>query len=67
MHENETIETFATWYIAVFDNYHVKYPDHKGNRLGYKGKVLIILPPDYLFPEVVEIYIWDEGKIGRIA
>ncbi len=47
------------WYMAVFDNYQTEYP-------GYEGKVLIILPTHDLYPEIVEIYVWDEGKITRI-
>jgi len=58
-YENETRDTFDTWYIAVFDDYQTNYP-------GYEGKVLVVLPTHYLYPEIVEIYVWDEGKITRI-
>jgi len=58
-YENETIDQFDTWYIAVFDDYQTEYP-------GYDGKVLVILPTYDLYPEIVEIYVWDEGKITRV-
>ena len=34
-YENETIDQFDKWFIAVFDNYQTEYP-------GYDGKVLVI-------------------------
>ena len=58
-YKNETIDQFDTWYIAVFDDYQTEYP-------GYDGKVLVVLPTYDLYPEIVEIYVWDEGKITRI-
>ena len=58
---NETIDQFDTWYIAVFDDYLTEYPGYEG-----KGKVLVILPTYDLYPEIVEIYVWHEGKITRI-
>jgi hypothetical protein len=59
IYEPETIETFDTWYIAVFDDYQFDYP-------GYHDKVLVILPTHYIYPEIVEIYVWHEGKITRV-
>ena len=56
---NETIDQFDTWYIAVFDDYQTEYP-------GYDDKVLVILPTYDLYPEIVEIYVWHEGKITRV-
>ena len=58
-YENETIDQFDKWFIAVFDNYQTEYP-------GYDGKVLVILPTYDLYPEIVELYVWHEGKITRV-
>ena|SRR5258708_25349697 len=61
--EDPVLGDLTTWIdaapLAVFDNYQTDYP-------GYEGKVLVILPTYDLHPEVVEIYVWDEGKITRI-
>jgi len=45
--------------LAVFDKYQTEYP-------GYEGKVLVILPTYDLYPEIVEIYVWHDGKITRV-
>ena len=61
--EEEVKEGFKNWVntapFAVFDSYQTDYP-------GYKGKVLVILPTYSLYPEIVEVYIWVDGKITRI-
>ncbi len=46
-------------YMTMFDDYQTDYP-------GYHGKVLIVLPTYTLYPEIVEVYLWDEGKITRV-
>ena len=56
---NETIDMFDTLHIAVFDDYKTEYP-------GYDGKVLVLLPTYDLYPEIVELYVWHEGKITRV-
>ena len=45
--------------MAVFDDYKTDYP-------GYHGKVLVVLPIYDLYPEIVEIYVWHDGKITRV-
>ena len=59
----EVESVLSTWInsdpLAVFDNYQTDYP-------GYTGKVLVILPTYDLYPEIVEIYVWDDGKITRV-
>ena len=61
--EEATESVFNAWMntaaLAVFDNYQTDYP-------GYKGKVLVILPTYTLYPEIVELYVWHEGKITRV-
>jgi hypothetical protein len=61
--EEQTEGVFNTWMdtapLAMFDNYQTDYP-------GYIGKVLVILPTNDLYPEIVEIYVWHEGKITRV-
>ncbi len=52
-------EYIDKWYMAVFDTYQTDYP-------GYSGKVLLVLPTYDLYPSIVEIYVWDEGKITRV-
>ena len=52
-------ERLNTQYIVVFDKYQTDYP-------GYKGRVLLMLPTYDLFPEIIDLYVWHEGKITRV-
>ncbi len=61
---DEAVESgFRTWInaaaIAVFDDYQTDYP-------GYHGKVFVILPTYTLHPNIVELYVWENGKMTRI-
>jgi hypothetical protein len=60
----ESIEQFYEWIdnspLAVFDNYRTDYPE-------YAGKVLVMLPTYDLYPEIVDIYVWQEGKITKVT
>jgi hypothetical protein len=59
----EVKSVFNNWMenapVVVFDNYATESP-------GYKGKVLVLLPINDIYPEIVEIYVWHNGNITRI-
>ena len=61
--EEEVESVFSAWIntapLAVFDTYQTDYP-------GYTGKVLVILPTYDLYPEIIELYVWHDGKITRV-